>query len=249
VQKTGTEIISDALHEIKVLDPTATAEGERLADGQRAADYLLDEWRTDRLTISGVTIASYNLVSGQQTYTIGSGGDFNQEYPESIAAWNCVQNRNASDPIELPMGRPYNSDEWRGIRIKSTRGPFPSVMYFDGKFTAGLGNCLFYPIPDNNNVQVKLYTFVPTVTSLDPNTTYQFAPGVANALMLNLALALAGGYGSAATLPENLERRASKALAAAKRRNIRPKESPIRADFIIGDAIGRRNFNIYTGGR
>lgn len=247
MQKTGTEIITDALHEIRVLDPTATAGNEMLEDAQRAADYLLDEWRTQRLTISGLTISPYTLISGQQSYSIGTGGGFNQDYPESIQAWSVVPNVSAGDPLEIPMGRPATSDDWRRIRIKTQRGR-PTTMYFDGRYDAGLGHCLFHPIPNASTIGVRLYQFIAAILSFDPNTTYNLSPGMTNALMLNLALALAGGYGSAAQVPQTLVERAANALASAKRRNIRPKESSLRREWVIGQAVGRRAFNIYTGG-
>ena len=78
MSKTGTQIVTSALREIQVLDPTATASGEHLADGLEAADDLLDYWRTNRLTFGGVTISQYSLSNGTQTYTIGSGGAFDQ---------------------------------------------------------------------------------------------------------------------------------------------------------------------------
>ena len=55
MSKLGSEIATDSLRELQVLDPTATAGGEQLEDALRAAADLLDTWRIDRLTIGGGT--------------------------------------------------------------------------------------------------------------------------------------------------------------------------------------------------
>ena len=81
---TGRNIVRDALRELGVLQSNETADGDATQQGLDVASDLLDTWRTERLTISGVTIASYDLVADTATYTIGSGGDWDQDYPTAI---------------------------------------------------------------------------------------------------------------------------------------------------------------------
>lgn len=245
--KTGTRIVTDALREIQVLDPTATAEGEQLEDGINAAGDLLDTWRVERLTIGGILINSFSLVNGTQSYTIGSGGVFNQTYPAAIEGWSVIPDDDAADPVELPMGRPYTADAWQQIRIKTQKGSYPTVMYYDHAYAAGLGNCLFHPIPNNADVDVRLYTAVPAITALVAATSYDMRPGVSRALTLTLALELADRYGKAATVTTRLEQRAARAYGLLKRSNIIPRVSPLRPEFAIGSATGRRTFNVYQG--
>ena len=64
---TGQEFVVDALHELGVLDPVQTIHPEQLAHGLRLANDLLDSWRADKLTIGGVTISTYSLVTTTQT--------------------------------------------------------------------------------------------------------------------------------------------------------------------------------------
>jgi hypothetical protein len=246
--RTGTEIITQALREIGVLDPIEAASSEHLEDGRLAAGELLDAWRIERLTISGILIGTYSLVSGDASYTIGSGGDFNQTYPESIFAWSVVPDDDAADPDEIPMGRPLDVDQWQGIRVKTDTGPYPTVMYFDRAYSAGLGNCYFHPVPDNNDVDVKIYSRVAGITDLVVATSYDLRPGFHRALRLNLAMELAGRHGKTGDRIDKLERAAAHALGMLKRSNIRHRESPTRAEFEIGQGTGRRSFNIYTGG-
>lgn len=249
--KTGTEIVTDALREIQVLDPTATASGERLADGLRAAGDLLDTWRTEKLTIGTIAINRYSLAANTQDYTIGSGGAFNQEYPESIDVWSVIPDDtvSAANLLEIPMGRPVTSLVWQQLRMKGQTGPWPTTLFFDHGFTASLGTIKVHPIPTGSHVDIVLYQQVPVMTSLVAGTSYQMRPGFSNAFTLALAITLGRGrYGKGAVMSEQLKDDAKTAKALLMRSNIRPKSSPMRPEFIIGQTSGRRTFNIYTGG-
>lgn len=246
--KTGQQIVKMALREIGVLDAVETLTTEDLAHALELGSALLDSWRAEGLTIGGVTIATYSLVLNTQSYTIGSGGTFNQDYPERIEQWSVVPDDDATDPVEIPMGRPDTAEEWQQIRVKSLTGSRPTRLYFDRAWAAGLGNVLVYPVPDNGDVDVKLYCRVPEVLTLVSATSYDLRPGFIRAIALKLAVELSDSYGSAAIIGPTLVGRAADALATLKRANIKPRESPIRAEFAIGGARRRGNFNIYTGG-
>ena len=246
--RTGTEIITQALREIGVLDPIEAASAEHLEDGRLAAGEMLDAWRIERLTIAGILIAEYGLTSGDGSYTIGDGGNFDQDYPESIFAWSVIPDDTVADPQELPMGRPVDADHWQGIQVKTDEGPYPTVMYFDRSYTDGLGNCLFHLVPDNSNVAVRIYSRVPAITDLVPATSYDLRPGFMRMLRLGLSVELAGRHGKTGDRIDKLERAAAHALGVFKRSNIRHRESPTRPEFEIGQGTGRRTFNIYNGG-
>jgi hypothetical protein len=244
--RTGTQYVTFALREIRVLDPTAAASGERLNDGMGAACDLLDTWRTMKLTMRGTTISPYTLVSGKQTYTIGPNGDFNQVYPASIDNWSIVPDVTAAYPSEIPKGRPLTADEWQQIGVKTNPGQ-PYALYFDRSYVAGLGNVLVYPIPNAANIGVRLYEHNAVITALVAGTSYDLAPGFQRAFQLNLALELADRYGTGATVSPGLAARANAALSAFLKSNIVPKESQIRREFAIGQDVGRRTFQIYNG--
>ena len=244
---TGAQIARDALKEIGVLDPTEVASAEMLDDVLVVGTDLMDEWRNDRLTISGVTRSVYSLASGTQSYTIGSGGTFNQDWPQSVEYWSRIPDDDATDPVEQPMGRPANFAEWQQIRVKTLDAAYPHTMYFDRQFSAGLGNCLFHPIPDNNDVDVVLYTFVPSIISLVSGTTYNLRPGTAMAIKTNLAVELLEGRYKRPGDFSGLYRRAARSKGSLMRNNAIPKEAAIHPNFAIGSR--GRSVNIYTGSR
>ncbi len=247
--RTGTQFVTLALREIQVLDPTATASGERLDDGIAAACDLLDSWQIDNLTIGATTITPYALVSGTQTYTIGSGGAFNQTYPANgIDLWSVVPDVTAQYPLEIPRGRPLTFVEWQQIRLKTNPGGLPSALYFDNAFTAGLGQISLYPVPNVNNIGVRLYQKYAPVVTLVAATTYNMRPGMTRAFTLGLALELADRYGKGAVVTPRLEARAARALAQLRVSNIQPRQSRIGREWSIGSGNDRRTFNVRTGG-
>lgn len=243
---TGTNIVTYALREIGVKGEDEVPEGWELEDGLFKADLLLDTWRTVRRMIPAVTISTYSLVQAQQDYTIGPSGDFSQVYPTVIERWSVVPDDDATDPLEIPQGRPLDFSEWQQISVKSTTAKYPTKMYYDQSYnSSGQGTCSFYPIPDNNDVDVKLYNVIPDLTSIAAGTTYDLRPGLMRALVLKLAITCAPTYGSAATVSDDLRMEAKQAEAAFLRSNYRPIEAPLHAGFAIGSG-NVRHHNIYT---
>lgn len=242
---TGTEIVRHALREAGILDPTENGATEYITDGVVVATDLVDEWRTQKLTISGVTRSVYSLTSGTQSYTIGSGGTFDQDWPTKIEYWSRIPDDDATDPVEQPMGRPYTYEQWQQVRVKTTDAAYPDKLYYDSQWSAGLGNCLFHPIPDNNDVDVVLYSYIAGITSIVAATSYNLRPAYAMAFKTNLAVELCDRYGR--EVPNSLLARARRSLSSLKRHAKILSYAPIRAEFIIG---GRnRAFNIRSGGR
>lgn len=239
---TGAAIVKSALRRVGIIDPSEAPSPEVEANALSIATALLDSWRTERLTISGELRSVYSLAANTQSYTIGSGGTFNQEYPNAISAWSVIPDDDAAHPVELPQGRPLTSRQWQAIGVKTLTGAYPRKMWFDRSYAAGLGNCLFWPIPTDGDVDVVLYQSVPAIVSLVSGTTYTFRPGGERALKLALAIEYAEEWGR--PIPDGLEQRAKEAKGLYKRANIVPKETSVRRDFIIG--AGRRTLNIYT---
>ena len=245
---TGTEIARASLREIGVLDPTEAGHAELLTDAIAVGTDLLDEWRTEKLTIAGVTRNVFDLTSGTQSYSIGSGGTFSMDWPQSIEYWSRIPDDDATDPVEQPMGRPLTFDQWQQVRVKTLDAAYPNKMYYDRQYSAGLGNCLFHPIPDNNDVDVVLYAFIPSIVSLVAGTTYDLRPGVAMALKTNLAVELLEGRFKRPGDWSGLYRRAARSKANLQRQNRIPKEAAIHPNFAAIGSRGRGQ-NIYTGGR
>ena len=236
---TGTEIVMDALREIAVLDPVEAVEGEMLGHALRVGSDLVDAWMSQRQMISGVVISTFTL-KAQQDHTIGPSGDLNiTPRPVTIESWSAIPDNDAANPQELLMGRPLTWEEYQDIPVKSTTATFPTKMYYDRQHgSTGLGTCSFYPVPDNTDVDIKIYAGKAAITSLVAATSYNLAPGYAQCLKLNLALRLAPAY-EKAQVSQLLVEDARTSLKWVKTSNYRPIEQQIRPDFQLRHGYGR----------
>lgn len=237
---TGADIARAALRRAGILSFEEEGDAAEIADALSVISDLLDAWRTDHLTISGITRTAYSLVTNTQSYTIGSGGTFNQEFPSDIKRWSVIPDGGAASPVEIPRGRPLEWEEWQRIPVKSQTGDYPSKLWFDSRQDAGLGRILVWPIPDSNSPDIVLYNEVAALTALVHATSYTLPIGVKRALVLNgaLELSLSGAYEVPDKTIQKLAAVAPQALADVKRQHYRPTPiSPIRPEFA---RLGRR---------
>ena len=244
---TGADIARAALRRIGALDPTEDGEAEDIVAVLDLASDMLDAWATDHLTISGTLRSPYDLVINTQSYTIGSGGVFDQQYPSAIDKWSVIPDDDAAHPQEIPRGRPLTMLEWQYVLQKTQTGPYPTRLVFDERQASGLGRILVHPIPDNNDVDIVLYQRVPAVVTLVQATNYTFPRAGLRAVKDGIAreLALDGSHEVPIDLVQLLVKRADESKAALERQNYVPRETPIRRSW---SRVGRRGrFNIQTG--
>ena len=89
-------------------------------DGLEILNAMVDAWRLQRLAIFFSTENEFDIVAGQQTYSIGpTGADFTQARPITIERASCVQYTNPLRPIELPVDI-WTDQRWQGIPVKNT---------------------------------------------------------------------------------------------------------------------------------
>ena len=78
------DLLQDALIEIGVLAPSDAMQPEDAAYALRLFNRLLAKWNSENLMVYTVNRQVFNLVAGQQVYTLGTGGDFNVPRPVRI---------------------------------------------------------------------------------------------------------------------------------------------------------------------
>ena len=231
VRKRGQDLLIEAIYELGITDPTQTPEASQLKHAQAKAHAMLDSWATERLFIRGPSIKDYNLIAGTQVYTIGPGGDFDQEPPERIESWSVL------DPAgyERDRGRPVDIREWQRIHDKASRtSDYPRLAFYDRKFDeSGHGTIRFWPIP-STGYSVRLYQFLPEIRTIDPAAFYVLPEGYERAIVKNLALEMAPAYGAGAIISPLLIQQAQESKAAVKRSNIRSRPAAMLSDFMIG---------------
>jgi len=232
------KICRGALRLLNAIRQGEAGDADDITEAYDAAQEMLDQWATDRLLCVVVEEATFSLVSGQQTYTIGVGGDFDRQRPLWLDQASIIQPSNPSFPLELPLDV-LDYVQWQQIPVKTTASSLPRRVYYDGN--SPLGRLRYWPIPNVTSVQTKLYCPTALTQFVSQTADYNFPPGYVGALRYNLAIALASEY--------DVEPRASVVAKASEYlANIRAVND--RAVLIgVDQALLRSGdtFNYYTG--
>jgi hypothetical protein len=210
----ATSLISSSLRLINATDAYNGPSVQELNDGLEIANDLLDSWNAEWLTKFGVNINEFPLTQNQQTYTLGTGGNFNIPRPSSIQAMSIVSLQNPAQPLEL--GIPIlTDDQWQQLPVKIIYGSLPTQAYDDGAFP--FRNISFWTIP-TVAVNVRIYSS-PLLTQFpDLITDIEFPPGYDKALRFNLAVDLAPEWGE--EVPASVAAQAQMTKAVIKANNI-----------------------------
>lgn len=187
----GGDLINSAFRLIGVLPSGEVPSGAESNDAQLVLQQMIDSWQADRLMIYTITIAEFPLIASKQTYTYGTGGDFNAPRPARIERASIVSLTNPAQPLELPIPL-YTDKDWQeNIPVKLIPTTLPQVVYDDGGFP--LRSLSYWPIPSVVS-NTRLYSWSPLTTFADLTTDITFPPGYAEALRYNLAMRLIAEY-------------------------------------------------------
>lgn len=182
---TARDIIKRALQQNGVLTKGESPSGDEASDGLKALNAMLGTWSNDSLLIFVRQSESFPLVSGQSSYTIGSGGDFNTTRPMQIlTAFTRIGDVDYHMSI-IP------DTSYDNITFKSLQSSIPETMFY----SAGnpLGTITIYPVPTTGTLHIRSEKELTSFTTLDTDLDLQ--PGLEEALVMNLAVRLAPQYG------------------------------------------------------
>lgn len=200
--------------DLGILSSGETPSAQEQTDAFSALNDLLDSWSTQNLLIPAKLREVFPLVSGQQTYTMGVGGNFNTSRPQMIE--NALIVAQTIPETELPI-KIINQDQFAGIIVKSTTSSLPLYLYNDNAFP--MANLSLWPVP-NINTQLILYSWKPLIDFATVNTVLTLPPGYARALRYNLEVELAPQFG--VQLSENIIALAVESKEDIKRMNKKP---------------------------
>lgn len=232
---TAVDLITLALKDIGALGIGQAISAEDTADALATLNMMLGQWQGERLSV-------YHLVdtaipsTGKQTYTIGTGGDFNIQRPVKINAAYARLNAGSSTPIDYPVAMLESREDYARIALKSLHS-FPSFAYYDPAFP--LGNLTFYPVPDNTfELHIVTSEALPQFTA--PGQVINLPPEYMAAIRYNLALYLAPSF--QIQLPPALAQLAMNAKRVIKRMNWQGQS------MTMPRGLGsRQRYNIFSG--
>jgi hypothetical protein len=215
----GLDFVRSAMRLIGVLSSGENATAAEAQDGIAILNQMLDTWNRESLMIYTRLISDFAFVAAQQTYTYGTGGNFNSPRPAEIERASVVVNNSGAQPLEVPIAI-YTDQDWQKVSIKNTDSTFPLSVYDDQAFP--FRNLSFWPIPRDTLSFPRLYVWSLLTQFPDLSTVLTFPPGYYEAIRYNLAIRLAPEFGTSAK-PEVIAL-AVNAISAIKAANI-PEES------------------------
>lgn len=213
---TGRDIVESALRLIGALATGEAAQASEAIDGLESLNDMLDSWSNDNLIVPAVTREEFSLVGGQQSYTMGPGGDWDTTRPIGLVkALLQVSGTNPTFETEMKILSPK---EYAVLTVKQTQSDIPFYIYRENTFP--LETFKLFPVPQDGVNKVVLYTWKPLATFTNLSTSASLPPGYLRALKYNLAVEIAPEYGIEASATVN--RVALESLAKIKLQNKQP---------------------------
>jgi hypothetical protein len=184
---TKLQLIEDALSHAGIFAPGETIPAADADSCSRNFDSFVDRLNATRQAIFSETILNVALVPGQQTRTIGPGGDINTTRPQQITAANLIFSPSTSSEVRRPLDL-WVEQQWSQLRFQNVQGP-PLRMYQQTGYP--LWTLYFYPIPDQA-YGLELYVWNQLAIGTPLSSTVIFPPGYQDMLTFNLARRFCG---------------------------------------------------------
>lgn len=231
---TPRDIINLALKTANVLGVGQTASAEDTNDCFNVLNMMVAQWQRRRYMVYQL-IDQALQATGQQSYTVGPGGDFNMPRPSKLEFAYFRQNAGTPLPVDYPLEILRAREDYSRISIK-TLNAFPQFAFYD----AGnpLGNLFVWPIP-NNQYEIHIVVMQQIQQFVNLSDQIVLPPEYKAALMWNLTMKLYPLYG----LPVN---EAVKAEAETAMRIIEQANAQIPVLQMPAALRGRSGtFNVY----
>ena len=182
---TARNIIKRAFQLNGVLTKNEDPSGDEASDGLSSLNNMVASWSNDSLLIYARLSESFPLVSGQASYTIGTGANFNTTRPTQIlSAFTRVGGIDYRASI-------INGVEYDNISQKGLANFVPEVLFYDGNNP--VGTITLYPVPTTGTLFLRTEKPLTSFATLD--TDVDLPPGWERALIYNLSLETASEYG------------------------------------------------------
>ncbi len=234
---TASQILTGAARTLGYLGRTEVLSAADASDALTCFNQMLDSWSNEALASYVTLERNFPLVVGQQSYTIGSGGNINSTRPYDI---DSAYVRDANH-LDFKM-QVVAKDVWDSIGLKSNTSQIPQVLFYDSQYPLGIIN--IFPVP-SAAYTVYFNSTLDQVTAPLLTTVITLPVGYELAYRLNLAVQMMS-YGFPCMLgqPELGALVAQAALAKANIKKANTKEVLAEYDpALLGH--GGHSYNIY----
>lgn len=230
---TASTLINRAGRMLGLTEPNTALDTSIAADFLVGLNAMLESWQNERLMSYDVREDSAAMVSGQEAYTVGTGGDFNIPRPTTIEGVFC---RASGVDYKLEELSPQ---QFADIATKeATTAEIPTHYKWDGSYATA--TLTVWPSPSStNSLHLRSYRIVASYAA--GTDAVSLPPGYEDAIAFNLAVAMLPEYPQSGQSAQIIIDRAKQTKAAIKRVNSRP------AVMTTGIFASRGKTDIYAG--
>ncbi len=234
---TPSDIILQALKKAGVIGSGQPASAEDFNDAFLDLNDMMAQWLRERWLVWDLRTVSF-VSTGAQSYTIGTGGNFNVARPDRIESAYLRQLNNTSiNYVDYPLEILESREDYNKISLK-TLGTFSRYIFYQSSYPIGL----LYPWP---LPQASLYELFVSIkdpalmvfTSLAE--TIAMPPEYIAAIKFNLAVRLRVNY----QLPQRDD---LIVLADTSLNTIRNANAQVPRLMMPSDLTRKGNYNIYS---
>ena len=234
---TPNDLIILAMKEAGALGVGQTASAEDMNDAFSRLNMMMAQWQRLRYLVYHLVDVAVPM-TGQQSYTIGIGGDISRARPNKIvsAYFRQIQNSGtvqADYPLEILDAR----EDYNRIALKSMKS-FPEYVFYDPAYP--LGNVYVWPVPSPPGVyEVHLTVFEELRTFSSRFADFNLPDEYLEAILYNLALRLISMY----KLPAD---QVVIGLAKSSLNILKQNNAKIPRLVLDGAVINRGGYNVYA---
>lgn len=183
------QVITAALRKLAVVPSGGTPSSAQLSDGAEALNTLLKRFQGDGMPLWAITTTSFTVTSGTSSYTIGVGQTVNTVAPLKVLQAKYT----VSGGIPVPMNV-YNRYDYTLLPISTSVSGPPVNLYYQ-PLADGTGVVKLWPTPDNSTTSITLDYQRPFQDMDNTTDDLDFPSYWTQAVVYNLAWALAPEYG------------------------------------------------------
>lgn len=165
---TVTRIANLAMRDSGVLATGQTAQAQDVADLLLRLNMVIAQWNRRRWLVYRLVDTAFRC-TGQQSYTVGAGGDFDIPRPDRLEAAYVRQLVPANPtPVDYPLEVIQSREEYAQITLKTLKASPPQSIWYDSGFPLGS----VYPVTIPNS-QYELHILTKEVLSTFVNTAQE----------------------------------------------------------------------------
>jgi hypothetical protein len=189
---TRASVISGALRKLGVLPSGGTPSTAQTNDAAEALNVLIKAFHADGMPVWAISSYTFTVTSGTSSYTIGPSKTLNTAITplKVLQAWRAAATGEVNTPLNV-----YNRYDFNNLPDTSTG--VPVNLYYQPISSAGIptGIIKLWPEPDNS-VNTITIDYQRPFEDMDADANhFDFPPYWLQALIYNLAWALAPEYG------------------------------------------------------